>query len=443
LDYVGHIDEPAELEDVGSTIRVIGWALTADQEELELYLDHVLLGAVHRFIDRKDVRSIFPAVSVPKATGFDQIFAVPETPDGPHTLQLRSTGNGTTRVLCVRNVRYTDGFDGLLRIVSIDMSRMCNFRCEMCPAHSRKAKHIVGRLTADDGMIDRILPLLRNPRYRIRQVAAGAIYGEPLMNPRYFENTRKMAEACPRAIVSLTTNGSFLTPQNIDRLLDFGRITWVCVSVDAGTKETYERIREGGKWEILITNLSRLIAERTRRRLSSPVVSTNFIVMKSNFRELPLYVKKMANLGVDFIGAGNAFNVFSSDLDQGIFDTPWKVSEVAEERERVLRQALSIDLPHGTSLQLPSFIPNKRSVDCSYQNWSRILVDIEGEVYPCCIIQYLGHEGRAEARPMGNVFEQELDSIWESKQYVDFRLRMLRGEAPNAICLTCPSFYGM
>jgi wyosine [tRNA(Phe)-imidazoG37] synthetase (radical SAM superfamily) len=45
--------------------------------------------------------------------------------------------------------------------------------------------------------------------------------------------------------MDLTTNGSFLTPENIERV-DIKNLRQITVSVDAGTKQTYERIRKGG-----------------------------------------------------------------------------------------------------------------------------------------------------------------------------------------------------
>jgi len=263
------------------------------------------------------------------------------------------------------------------------------------------------------------------------------------MYTKYFEDSKKITNACPRALMYVTTNGSSLTASNIEKLLNLHYMRQITISVDAGTKETYESIRKGGKWEVLIRNISRLIEEKKKRKLNRSVISTNFVVMKSNFRELPLYVKKMANLGVDIIGTVNAHNTHSSDFNQGIFDLPWKVNDVAEERERVVKEVLNIDLPQKTKLLLTSFTPTKQSIECSERGASCMVVGIEGDIFPCCIIQSLTYEGRAEAKPMGNIFEEGLESIWNSKQYVDFRVKMLKGQAPNSICLNCPFYYGM
>jgi radical SAM protein with 4Fe4S-binding SPASM domain len=217
----------------------------------------------------------------------------------------------------------------------------------------------------------------------------------------------------------------------------------VAVSVDAGKKETYESIRQGGKWEVLVENISKLVKERQARGLNRPLITTNFVVMKDNFEELPMYVREMASLHVDVVAVVNAHNVYSSDRNQGIFDLPGKPNEVAEKREEMIRKVLSIRLPRGTSILLPAFKPRKQLPECSLDAASSILVGIEGEVYPCCVIESLDYEGVAEAKSMGNVFRDELENIWNSKQFVDFRAKMLTGQAPSPICLNCPFFYDM
>jgi len=441
LNSLAQIDEPLDLEEVGKIIRVKGWAIKSDTETLGIYLDDILLGTVDPFIDRTDVSKGFPGISKP--TGFDQVVSVPEVPDGRlHSLTIRSDDDHSSRTLSLRRVKYGD-FDSLLRIAVIDMSRMCNFHCEMCPAHSSKANHRSGRLIADQSLINAVLPLLKNPRYRIRRIGASAIWGEPLMNPMYFQNTEKIASTCPEASVSLYTNGSFLTESNITRLLDLECTKSITVSFDAGTKENYERIRKGGRWETVIRNLSALIGERRRRGKKIPTISTNFVVMKDNFRELPVYVKRMADLGVDVIGAVNAHSLYSSDMDQGVFDMPWRTNDVAEERERVLQEVRAIELPPGVSLGFPSFVPTRKSAECSFEGASRVLVDIDGDVYPCCVIQSLNYEGHPDARPMGNILKENIESILASRQFTDFRLKMLQREAPTSICSRCPFFYGM
>jgi radical SAM protein with 4Fe4S-binding SPASM domain len=348
-----------------------------------------------------------------------------------------------TYTVTTREINYDPTFDHIVKTIGIEMSQICNFHCDMCPAHSEKGRFLEERSVANDRLIDRVIPFLKNYHHKITRIDAGSVWGEPLMNARFFSNTERILEAYPEAVVNLTTNGSLLTPQNIKKLLSMKNLKHITVSVDAGTKQTYERIRKGGRWDYLMKNLSSLLENRKICNLDSPLISTNFVVMKNNFRELPKYVETMADIGIDIISTTNAHNCYSSDINQGIFDLPSKKSAVAKERKKIIEDVRSIELPENTTLHLPSFTPNKKSAECSLCAASTILIGIEGNVYPCCVIQSLSYEGKPEATSMGNIFEKDLESIWNSREFLGFRLKMLRGLVPNPICADCPFFYGM
>jgi radical SAM protein with 4Fe4S-binding SPASM domain len=464
---IGHIDEPTDLEKVGKYIRVKGWVITSDTNRADLYVDNKFLGQIEPFIKREDVKREYPDLELSAPTGFDQIFEMPMLSPGTHTifLEFKAVKSIKTRFsrqikklppyshkfftrlvgnrYRAHQIRFNDSYDHILKTLGIETSRVCNFHCDMCPAHSERGRFPKESLVADDRLIDRVIPFLKGYHHKISRIDAGSVWGEPLMNAGFFSNTDRIIQAYPEAYVDLTTNGSFLTPENIERLLDIKNLRQITVSIDAGTKQTYERIRKGGRWDSLIDNISSLMESKKSRSQAYPIISTNFVAMKDNFQELPKYVRKMADIGVDVISVVNVHNCYSSDAKQGIFDLPTRKSDDSEEREKIIEEVQNIDLPEKTSLHLPSFSLNKKSAECSLCAASTMIIGIEGNVYPCCILQSLNYEGNPEAISMGNIFEKDLASIWNSKQFLDFRLNMLRGLLPNRICSNCPFFYGM
>ena len=442
MKSIGSLDYPSDLEEVGRYIRVKGWVVASPSSVAELYLDNLLLGEIHTSIVRPDVKNAYPKIEIIQPPGFDQLFSIPDIQDGIHKISIRTSDN-PSKIISSRQINYNNQIDFMTKIVGIEMSTKCNFHCDMCPAHSKNSKYSMKKDTADDELLDRVTPFLKKFSNQIERIDAGAVWGEPLMDSRYFENTSKISSACPQASIDITTNGSFLTKSNIEKLLNLDYLRYVSISVDAGTKETYEKIRQGGKWETLIHNISELINERKNRDLKRPLVSTNFVLMRDNFRELPQYVKKMVKLNVDAICAVHVHNAYASDSDQGVFDLPWKKNDLSKERDQVIKDTMNLDLPSNVSLNLPSCIPSKPSGECSFNGASTMIVGIEGEVYPCCVIQSLDYEGRSDVFSMGNVFQYALAYIRNSKKYVDFREQMLNGKAPNSVCHDCPFFYNM
>jgi hypothetical protein len=65
--------------------------------------------------------------------------------------------------------------------------------------------------------------------------------------------------------------------------------TWANISIDAATKETYERIRRGGNWEKLMDALELFKGAKEEGIFSN--VTINMTVMRSNFKEIPLLVE--------------------------------------------------------------------------------------------------------------------------------------------------------
>jgi MoaA/NifB/PqqE/SkfB family radical SAM enzyme len=81
--------------------------------------------------------------------------------------------------------------------------------------------------------------------------------------------------------IHLHTNGLLLTEEMWNKLSHIhDLIHSIEISVDAATKETYEKIRRGGKWEILLKNLEFI----STLKLSD--VRLSFVVQDSNYMEM-------------------------------------------------------------------------------------------------------------------------------------------------------------
>lgn len=96
-------------------------------------------------------------------------------------------------------------------------------------------------------------------------------------------------------ILEVTTNGQILTDRNIERLL--GHDIDLYISLDAGTPETYAKLRND-RLQTILVNLNRLITAKGGRQ-GLPRVHLVFMPMRVNVHELPAFVKLCAELDVD------------------------------------------------------------------------------------------------------------------------------------------------
>ncbi len=105
-----------------------------------------------------------------------------------------------------------------------------------------------------------------------------------LLGERLFDLIRYARQAgCQK--ITLNSNGNRLTERNIAGLLDCGLDRFI-ISCDGHTKETYEKIRVGGKFERLYDGANRLVETLRRRGLRRPLIEMQFSVFDENEHEV-------------------------------------------------------------------------------------------------------------------------------------------------------------
>jgi len=171
--------------------------------------------------------------------------------------------------------------------VGLSCDPRCNLHCIMCSAPAVKDRSGVLMRKALEG-VEKFLPSLR----RIKLMGDGEVFVVPEAREFLFHFD---AERYPDVAFLIHTNGLLLTPEMWEKIRHI-RVDWLVVSVDAATKETYERIRVGGNWEILMRNLE-FLAERYREERIR-LFHLSMTVMKSNHHEMVAFAELGKRLGV-------------------------------------------------------------------------------------------------------------------------------------------------
>jgi pyruvate-formate lyase-activating enzyme len=181
------------------------------------------------------------------------------------------------------------GFHGRLRSefpsqVIADTIEVCNLACVHCshPEFKKSEYYRARRLGPELNrkMVDEVREFGRGITHYIRYTAKG----EPLLN-RHIYDMLAYAVAHSGTTVTLTTNGTLLDADRINRLIETG-VHLVDISLDAFRPETYARIRVGGDLEITRENVRRLI-ERARVSSAATKVVVSFIEQPENAEEIP------------------------------------------------------------------------------------------------------------------------------------------------------------
>lgn len=184
--------------------------------------------------------------------------------------------------------------------VILDVTARCNLKCVMC--HFSRADRIhfppFDVRVADDGNMP--VPVFEKiagdlfPRARRVALACAA---EPLIHPKFRE---LLAIAGRYGVPDLwfPTNLLALSPATA-RAIQAAGVRTVAASIDGCRKETYEKIRVGGKWDALVARLELLQELRRESRRRRPRLRIIFTWMKSNREDLRALPEFAARWGAD------------------------------------------------------------------------------------------------------------------------------------------------
>jgi hypothetical protein len=100
--------------------------------------------------------------------------------------------------------------------------------------------------------------------------------------------------------IDLISNGTLLSEREWQKFGNIhGLVRSIRISTDAATRETFELLRRGGRWESFIDNLQ--FVRGMRRRGEIEVFMLAFTYQLRNFREMPAFVSFAERLGADMV----------------------------------------------------------------------------------------------------------------------------------------------
>lgn len=324
----------------------------------------------------------------------------------------------------LRNHRHAPGDPKLA--VRIDITNKCNLLCTMChyPATVKEPK------------FDMDTALMRRIVEQVLPHAAWATLScqfEPLMARNFDEVLELIRDSpCP---IGLTTNATLFSERRVRSLVENPAIGCISISIDGGTKETFERIRVNGRWDKLMTNLGMLgdaLRARKAEGLRVPAIQFNTVLMKSTAMELPQLMDVVIRSEGNSVAAIRYVPV-NPELDENIDD--WEAVMPA------LVRAKQMAHDHGIEMLLPLEDPRldperdtRRETDANVAAvgryspyceapWSGVQIQPNGDIHPCA---YFGES-------FGNLKEQDFADIWNNDRYCELRRSLARVK----LCTKC------
>jgi len=270
-------------------------------------------------------------------------------------------------------------------LVEFDLSNACNHRCNFCNSAETNKGEIL-----DKNVACRIVDELSRLGIKAINWTGG---GEPLLNPAFGDIAR--FTTLRRVEQGLYTNGSLLTPDLIRVILSTHH--WVKVSLDAGTKETYKKIKSADYFDIVIANIKQMVRIR-EDEMNCCDIGIDFVITPDNYKEIPLFSNIVKEIGVDYGG-------FRPATEKALMASEWYKNEVLPLLDEAFKDNGKLVM---NTYKVNDIVDNNldQPYDTCFGHQFCPCIGAGGEVWICN--QLRGHQKYS----LGNIYANSFREIW-------------------------------
>jgi MoaA/NifB/PqqE/SkfB family radical SAM enzyme len=337
--------------------------------------------------------------------------------------------------------------------IRLEIAASCNLACIMCPFGQP------GGYGPSDGIRFMTLEMFKTVEPLLpRALTINAFgLGEPFLSPHFLAILRRSRALNADAVVFCSTNGVTYSERTMTAVVAERLVNVLQISVDGATKEVYEQVRPGGRFEQLMKNLRFLQREKARLRARVPSTKVQMVVMQPNAHELVDVTRSMIDHGIDVMRLDTVKD--HPELDITRYDDVRRLQERLQESIHlcaahgiaiegtllteidamldVAARRDGIARPRPTSKVIP-LVPDEASrthgagLPVCTAPWESFTLGANGEVRLCC------HWHKV----MGSTLGSSFDDVWNGPAYVDIRDSLCKGHYEDmcARCLETSSF---
>jgi MoaA/NifB/PqqE/SkfB family radical SAM enzyme len=309
--------------------------------------------------------------------------------------------------------------------LNVEISSQCNLRCRMCPSK------VIGQKLLLQPDIDAISNAIA--RLGVKVVRFSGL-GEPMMAPAFWDVAKVANQNDCR--VAMVTNGTLLDEGAIDRLCAISHM--ITISLDSATPETYRYIRGADAFDNIYGAIRNLYRQKSIIGRSLPIIAINWVLMKSNYRELPLLIRRLLADGIkiDLIHCDPLIS-YTQAMEEEVLLINKRLTEYLNGvRDEGLAAGILLEYPyyarasHAEGDGPP--LPGKVSPSCTVI-WESLFVSLECKLLPCC--EYYLNQ-------IGNIASTDPRNAWNSRIMREARIRSVQGLPPFQYCSNCHKYLG-
>jgi MoaA/NifB/PqqE/SkfB family radical SAM enzyme len=304
----------------------------------------------------------------------------------------------------------------------VEVTTKCNLRCAMCE-HSHWTEK------AEDLSLENFKRIVDNNPFLLTLNLTGI--GESLLNPEFL----KMLEYAKEKgiFVWFNDNMALMDEAMARKVIDSG-VDVLAISLDGATSETFEAIRKGADFNQVMQNIKGLVMMKKLLKSKTPKLFISFVVMPSNYREMPAVARIAQGLGIENVTYVGALE-FEQNREMGFNRINLK------DYEKYEAEALEIRAKYGVDMRMPA----KRQKPMPYSScplpWESLYINHKGQVLPCCFATQRNDPALYKASVLGNAIEEPIEKIWNNEKFRALRRGLLSNQ-PVPICKGCAKVKG-
>ena len=210
------------------------------------------------------------------------------------------------------------------REVKVVGDRTCNLNCVMCRGEKQ---------STDSETVKKIMDDLWECRDSLEIIYMSG-QGDPFFSKhiRGWLKLFKRSDYPKLKELYIDTNGTCMTPRLMKSLSEVVPIMNLHVSLDAATRETYEKIRRGASWDGVIFNISHIKDWYPEDR----VVWFTYVINSLNYKEVLPFVELLEHLfGVEKV------NVKFLEVEPRGNDVPYQLLKLTEDMKKEVRKQIA------------------------------------------------------------------------------------------------------
>ena len=279
------------------------------------------------------------------------------------------------------------------KIVVADITNFCNYDCIFCPQAILKNVSFYSPINMPFPIFKKITDEVSRYPNTIFNISS---FGEPLMHPNFIEMLQYANSKSEDMKIKFNTNGSLLAEELIKDLIKIG-VHEIEISINAHTLETYKKLHPRSSLELVKKNILEFkrLSQVSRKKT---IISVTFIRNLTNFKEIKEFKSFWSGI------ADNVVIRHFSNWMGNISDT----------------------------LRDPQDWKNIKFCPIPF---NLITINGHGDFKYCCkdIAGFIGFESI-----MGNIENNTIHQIWNSKQANFVRDKILRQEYDSLpLCKRC------